>query len=77
LIKDLLQDCRVNKKVFITPPWKEIYKTDGERDQTFEEAADGYQRLFEWYQKNDYEMIILPKTSVEHRVDLILSEMKF
>jgi predicted ATPase len=72
-IRHLLQDLRFNPKVFITPPWEEIYVNDDERDQSFEEAVRLYQACFDWYQANGYEVVVIPKTSVGNRVEFILT----
>jgi predicted ATPase len=74
-VASLLVSNRFNSKVFITPPWKEIYTTDTERDQTFDEAVSVYERLFSWYHENGYQLIVLPKVSAEERVEFILSEL--
>ena len=61
--------------VFITPPWKEIYCNDDERDQTFEEAIAICEKLHEWYELNGYQPVVLPKVSVAQRADFILGEI--
>lgn len=63
---------RYNKKVFILPPWLEIYTTDNERKQTWKEAVQTYEILAETYRQYNYELIEVPKTAVEKRVDFIL-----
>lgn len=60
-----------NKKVFILPPWKDIYKTDSERKQDFEEAVATYKIMFETYKYLGYELIEVPKLSVEERASFI------
>lgn len=66
---------RYNKQVFILPPWEEIYKTDHERIQDFEEAVATYKILVETYKKLDYELIEVPKISVKQRVNFILHKV--
>jgi len=63
---------RYNKQVFILPPWEEIYITDNERIQDFEEAVVTYKIMVETYKKLDYELIEVPKISVKQRVGFIL-----
>ncbi|MBA3603521.1 MAG: AAA family ATPase [Parachlamydiaceae bacterium] len=65
-----------NKKVFLAPPWKEIYCNDTEIKQSFEEALEVYDHLFKIYSDFGYEVIELPKTSVESRADFVISHMK-
>lgn len=75
-IKKVIGTHRFNSKVFIVPPWKEIYSTDDERDQTFEEALMVYDKLYDWYKLNGYRLCILPKTSIELRVNFIINEIQ-
>ena len=74
--KDLdhvLNEYRFNSKVFITPPWKEIYCNDNERDQTFEDAVRVYNELFHWYSVNGYELVVLPQDTAEARAELVMN----
>ena len=71
-VTGILRDWRFNEKVFITPPWEAIFRNDSERDQTFEESAASFTILDEWYRAKGYETIVLPKISVEERVEFIL-----
>jgi predicted ATPase len=66
---------RYNQKVFITPPWEEIYHNDSERDQTFEESIEVYDMVCKWYAVNHYELIILPKDTIEKRAGFILDQI--
>jgi len=74
-IKDTNLKNRYNNKVFITPPWSEIYHTDNERDQSFEEAIEVYEWLAQWYKQHDYDIVIIPKDTIENRVKFILSQI--
>jgi predicted ATPase len=56
---------------FILPPWKEIYLNDPERWQTFEEAVVIYEALKETYQSLGFNLIELPKTTLEERVKIV------
>lgn len=66
---------RYHPKVFMFPPWEEIYQTDGERKQDFEEALKTYEVMTTTYTKLDYELVVLPKTNVEERVKFILNHL--
>jgi predicted ATPase len=66
---------RYNNKVFITPPWKEIYQNDPERDQAWEDAVDVYHRVCHWYKIHQYEIVMLPKESIEKRAAFILQQI--
>lgn len=63
---------RYNQKVFITPPWEEIYQHDKERKQSWAEAVETYHRVAESYIEAGYQLIDVPKNSVSERVDFIL-----
>ncbi|MBF7092190.1 AAA family ATPase [Flavobacterium sp. ALJ2] len=64
---------RYNPIVFILPPWKEIYQTDTERKQTFQEAIDTYETTKNTYNDCGYQLIEVPKLDIKKRVDYILS----
>ncbi len=63
-----------NKKVFLLPPWKEIYQTDSERKQIWQEAVFTYKKMKETYLKYDYHIIEVPVCSIEERIELIISQ---
>jgi len=74
-IKDTHLKNRYNNKVFITPPWREIYRNDTERDQSFQESIVVCARLEEWYREHDYDLVVLPKDTVGNRTKFILSQV--
>ncbi len=65
-----------HNKVFVLPPWKEIYCSDAERKQTYEEAIQGYDNLINVYLENGRELIEVPKISVEKRADFVIEHVK-
>lgn len=66
---------RYYRRVFLTPPWPEIFRTDAERRHGFEEAQGEYVRLRLTYEKLGYEQIILPKTNIGTRADFVLRHL--
>lgn len=62
--------------VFMTPPWPEIYAPDAERRHGFDSAVAEYERLMQAYPRLGYELIVLPKISVEERADFILQQLR-
>ena len=74
-VKDIHLANSYNNRVFITPPWKEIYHNDEERDQTFEQSIEVYDRLHKWYKEYGYEIVVLPKDTVENRAKFILNQV--
>jgi predicted ATPase len=69
--------CRENNytKIFILPPWEEIYQSDSERYENFEQAKTIYKHLIETYQKYGYHLIEVPKDSVDNRILYILDKI--
>jgi len=72
-LQNAVHSLQYNKKVFIAPPWKEIYCIDTERKQTYEESIEVYNNIVEVYLEYGRELIELPKTNVENRVELIIN----
>jgi predicted ATPase len=64
-----------NKRVFILPPWFEIYATDSERKQDWEEAEMTYHKMKIIYEKYGYDTIDVPRDSVRNRVSFVLLNM--
>jgi predicted ATPase len=72
----LRHEHRYNKRVFLTPPWPEIYVADRERRHDLSSAMAEYDRLLAAYPSLGYEAFILPKESVERRADFVLSALE-
>ena len=71
-LQHAVQDFRYNPQVFILPPWPEIYETDSERKQTYQEAVETYDVMFSTYQQLGYIPIIVPKGTPEERVNFVI-----
>lgn len=65
------ENWRYNKHVFILPPWQEIYETDNERKQDWNEAVLTFEKMSETYQRYGYNLIELPKVPVNERADIV------
>ena len=65
---------RYNSRVFIAPPWPEIFSQDSERKQTLDEAERTYHSLVGVYGELGYELVELPRAPVEDRMRFILAE---
>jgi len=65
---------RYNRHVFVAPPWPEIFEQDRERKQDFEEAARTYEMMKTVYGTYGYELIELPRVSVEDRVRFVIEQ---
>jgi predicted ATPase len=69
------QQHRYLRRVYLAPPWREIYETDGERRQNFEEAVRTYDLMARTYENCGYEVVMLPMISVEKRAAFLLAEI--
>lgn len=61
--------------VFILPPWKDIYETDNERRESFEEANAIHQNIKEAYENIGYRTIEVPIDTIENRLKFILQQI--
>ena len=74
-IESLGRVYRYNKRVFLAPPWPEIYTLDQERRHDFAEALAEYDRLIAVYPALGYDIHVLPKVGVAERADWILASL--
>ena len=75
---EILTVCRhyrYDAKVFLAPPWGEIYVTDPERWQDFDEAVRTYDLMVTTYRDCGYEVVEIPRVSPEERADFIVREL--
>jgi len=71
-MESICRNFLYNKKVFILPPWEEIYHADSERKQTWKEAAFTFRMMKATYIDYGYEIIEVPKDTVGNRAKFIL-----
>ncbi|WP_130736692.1 AAA family ATPase [Flavobacterium sp. J27] len=62
-------------KVFVLPPWEEIYTSDSERYESFEEAVQIQTHLENTYKQYGYQLIHVPKDTIENRVAFLMNEL--
>jgi predicted ATPase len=72
----LRRSHRYHRRVFLAPPWREIYVTDTERRHGFDAALPEYRRLLEVYPSLGYAVFILPKTGVGERAEFVLERLE-
>lgn len=65
---------RYRTRVLIAPPWKRIYRRDAQRRQSFAEAESTYRHMAAAYTDCGYELVHLPRSTVEQRVQFIRDE---
>jgi predicted ATPase len=70
-----METFRYTKKVFIAPPWPELFRNDAERTHSYDVALAEYATLVPAYERLGHEVIVLPKVSVAARVDFILKQL--
>lgn len=63
-------------KVFLLPPWEEIYVSDAERYESYEEATKIHDYLVATYKKFGYDLHEVPKTCVAARFQFIINHLK-
>ncbi|WP_237390374.1 AAA family ATPase [Fulvivirga sediminis] len=71
-MNDYAKNWRYNETVFILPPWQEIYKTDSERKQDWEEAVVTFDQMRETYERYGYNIVEIPKVAVRERADFVM-----
>jgi predicted ATPase len=64
-----------NKRVFLAPPWPEIYRLDQERRHDVTEAIAEYGRLIDVYRHLRYNIHVLPKVGVAERANWLLATL--
>jgi predicted ATPase len=67
---------RYHQRVFIAPPWPEIFAADAERKQSFEEARATHEAMTETYSALGYNLVPLPLVSVPERVQFVLTAIR-
>jgi predicted ATPase len=72
VLEELCRSHRYHRRVFLAPPWPEIYVQDAERRHGLDSAIVEYARLLGVYPSLGYELSILPKVGVAQRADFIL-----
>ena len=69
--------CREHpyNRIFILPPWEEIYVSDEARYENFEQAKLIYKHLTETYHNYGYSLIEVPKGAIDLRIDFIIDSL--
>ncbi len=66
---------RYHHRVFLAPPWPEIFTHDRERTQDFDEAVRTHDAMVEAYTRHGYQLISLPRTDLDSRAAFILQRL--
>ena len=72
--KELVDICKkyIYDKMFLLPPWEDIFTDDEERFETFDQATDIYHHLRDTYKSFGYKVIEVPFGTIEDRAQFIL-----
>ena len=76
VLPPLRDSHRFHQRVFLAPPWPEIYRTDPERRHDLDSALAEYSRLLEVYPSLGYEVVLLPKVAVAERANFVLKALE-
>ncbi|MFD0990971.1 AAA family ATPase [Mariniflexile jejuense] len=76
--KHFVEACEnaVYDTVFILKPWEEIYISDNERYENFNQAQAIHDHLLNTYKAFNYNLIDVPFGTVEYRTNFILNALK-
>jgi predicted ATPase len=74
VLEEFAQTHRYHRRVFLAPPWPELYFTD--RELRHSPAVAEYYRLFKAYTSLGYEVLILPRVGVVERADFVLRTLE-
>ena len=73
--EDILARYPYTSPVFVFPPWREIYRTDEERDQSFKESVQVHSAICDWYLKIGYDISAVPTGLIHERCKYILKTL--
>jgi predicted ATPase len=72
-IEKAAEVLRYHRRVFIAPPWREIFSQDTERRQDFTESERTYEALAATYARLGYDLVELPRAPVTERVKFVVN----
>jgi predicted ATPase len=76
LIRTACNQYRYGSPVFLAPAWKEIYETDKERKQDFEEAQRTCTIVAQAYRDCGYEVLEIPIADPKQRAEFIMKHVQ-
>jgi len=74
-IHNAAREFRYSSKVFVAPPWRDIFQQDRERKQDFDEAVRTYDALVATYADLNYKLVEIPRCPTEERVSFVLDQI--
>jgi predicted ATPase len=73
-LTEAIRTRRYNRRVFVFPPWQEIYGTDAERRQDWSEMQAVFEQILRTLPELGYEAVVVPKASLEARATFVLAQ---
>ncbi|MBV2363429.1 AAA family ATPase [Streptomonospora nanhaiensis] len=70
-VRTAARAVRYHPRVFVAPPWPEIYRTDGERRQSRAEAERTHEAMVAAYTEYGYEPVELPRVPPAERAAFV------
>jgi predicted ATPase len=71
-----IANFKYHSRVFVFPPWEDIFTNDSERKEDFNVAVSFYKEIVLAYEKSGYELIEVPFGTINERASFILSNLK-
>jgi predicted ATPase len=65
---------RYNTRVFVFPPWREIYGTDEARREDWSRMPAVFEQILRTLPTLGYEPVVVPKGSLEDRAAFVLAK---
>ena len=72
-----IETCKTHTydHIFVLAPWQEIFISDSERYENFDQAVEIHENLLKTYKTYNYNLIDVPFGSIENRTDFILDAL--
>jgi predicted ATPase len=75
IMRSLCMMHRYHPRMFMAPPWPDIYVSDADRNHGFDVAVAEYDRLRQTFPALGYDVVLLPKTTPTQRADFVLATL--
>ena len=74
-VDEACRECRYEGPIFHAPPWREIYRQDDERIQSWEEAVESDAAVIGAWRDYGYSPITLPLADPAARADFVIERL--
>ena len=73
---EAIRTRRYNKRVFVFPPWREIYATDNERRDDWSKMEAVFEQILTTLPELGYDPVVVPTASVAERAAFVTERAK-